>query len=308
MPLALPKISTTVRSQLELAALRGGFRLGAALQPATTARRAGRLFCTPLPGARRRARSASTGDAAIGDLTHAGERIRTYAWGNPAAQPYVLCAHGWSSHGTRFLPWVGPLREAGYAVVSFDQIGHGFSSGRRATLPGFAATLRTVGDRFGPAAAVIGHSLGGAAAAVALAGGLRAERAVLIAPAADPEDAARRFARFVRLPERLCRHMIAGFEADIGIAFDDLQAHRTAPRIGCPALVVHDLEDREVPWAEGERYARHWSGARLLSTRGLGHNRIAQDADVITAALRFLRGDCVGARVVSSPNLPFGLA
>jgi pimeloyl-ACP methyl ester carboxylesterase len=102
--------------------------------------------------------------------------------------------------------------------------------------------------------------------------------------------------------------MIAGFEADLGIAFDDLQAHRTAPRIGCPALVVHDLEDREVPWSEGERYARHWRHARLLSTRGLGHNRIAQDAAVIAATLRFLRGECVGDREVSSPKLPYGIA
>ena len=71
---------------------------------------------------------------------------------------------------------------------------------------------------------------------------------------------------------------------------------------------MHDLEDREVPWAEGERYARFWRDSRLLSTQGLGHNRIVDDAGVIAAALRFLRGESVGARVVSSPNLPFGLA
>jgi hypothetical protein len=73
-------------------------------------------------------------------------------------------------------------------------------------------------------------------------------------------------------------------------------------------LIVHDLEDREVPWSEGERYARYWADARLLSTQGLGHNRIAGDETVIAAALRFLRGEAVGERVVSSPNLPYGFA
>jgi pimeloyl-ACP methyl ester carboxylesterase len=73
-------------------------------------------------------------------------------------------------------------------------------------------------------------------------------------------------------------------------------------------LIVHDLADREVPWAEGERYARHWPDARLLTTTGLGHHRVVDDAGVIDAGLRFLRGEVVGDRVVSSPNLPFGFA
>ena len=73
-------------------------------------------------------------------------------------------------------------------------------------------------------------------------------------------------------------------------------------------MIVHDIEDMEVPWSEGERWARYWPAARLLSTRGLGHNRIADDEGVIAATLRFLKGDIVGERVVSSPNLPYGLA
>ena len=87
--------------------------------------------------------------------------------------------------------------------------------------------------------------------------------------------------------------MFASFEAPVA-RFDELQAHPNAPCIARPALIVHDVEDREVPWSEGERYARYWADSRLLSTRGLGHNRIAGDAGVIAAALRFLRGEPVG--------------
>ena len=102
--------------------------------------------------------------------------------------------------------------------------------------------------------------------------------------------------------------MIEGFERRIGIGFVEFQAHCNAPRIARPALIVHDLDDREVPWAEGERYARYWADSRLLSTQGLGHNRIADDDGVIASAMRFLRGESVGERVVSSANLPFGFA
>src|SRR3546814_4778812 len=88
--------------------------------------------------------------------------------------------------------------------------------------------------------------------------------------------------------------MFARFEQAMNFDVRELQAPYNAPRIGCPALIVHDLEDREVPWADGECYARAWHGSRLLSTTGLGHNRIVGDAGVIAATLRFLRGDAVG--------------
>jgi pimeloyl-ACP methyl ester carboxylesterase len=135
-----------------------------------------------------------------------------------------------------------------------------------------------------------------------------ADRAILIAPLADPLAAASRFSRFVGLADRLAGHLFDAYESTHDLRVASLQAHLKSPVIACPALVVHDLEDREVPWAEGERYARHWPGARLLSTTGLGHHRIVDDCEVIGASLRFLRGETVGERVVSSPNLPYGIA
>src|SRR3546814_18373556 len=92
---------------------------------------AGDLFCTALPNSRTRELAASTGAALEADLDLDGLHIHTYVWGDPQGQPYVLFAHGWSSHGTRFLPWVEHLRGHGYAVVAFDQPAHGRSDGRR---------------------------------------------------------------------------------------------------------------------------------------------------------------------------------
>jgi len=71
---------------------------------------------------------------------------------------------------------------------------------------------------------------------------------------------------------------------------------------------VHDLDDREVPWGDGELYARHWHNARLLTTQGLGHHRVLDAPDVIEAVIAFVRGEHRGARIVGSPNLPYGFA
>ena len=303
-----PSISTIVRNLLPLYTARIEFLLGAWFAPEAAMRKAARLFTKPFASSRTRALAAPTLNAVELELDVDTARIHTYVWGDPNQQPYVLFAHGWSSHGTRISTWLKPLRDAGYAVVAFDQAGHGRSSGTYTTLPDFTSHLLAVGRHFGPAAAVIGHSLGGAASALALARGLQAERAILIAPAADPLAAVERFSRFVWLAGYLGRRMFADFERAMRFDVDDLQAHNNAPKIGRPALIVHDVEDREVPWSEGERYARFWQDSRLLSTCGLGHNRIADDAGVITAAVQFLQGAAVGDRVVSSPNLPYGFA
>lgn len=308
MSTASPRISTTVRNMLALYTLRLQFLLGGRLAPEAASRRAALLFTKPYGSSRTRALAAPTLGAEEIELDVDGTHIHVYVWGDSAAQPYVLFAHGWSSHGTRIAPWVNPLRQAGYAVVAFDQAAHGKSGGTHTTLPDFTCHLMAVARHFGPAAAVIGHSLGGAATALALARGLVAERAVLIAPAADPIAAVERFSRFVWLAGFLGRRMFARFEQAMRFDADELQAHNNAPMIGRPALIVHDIEDREVPWSEGERYARFWHDSRLLSTQGLGHNRIADDRGVIDSTLRFLRGETVGERVVSSPNLPYGFA
>src|SRR5690606_39337304 len=107
-------------------------------------------------------------------------------------------------------------------------------------------------------AAWVARSVGGAAAVLALRDGVRAGRVVLVAPAADMRAAGDRFGRMVGLRPPLVGRMFARFERQIGVAVDELAVHRHVPALGVPALVVHDLEDDEVPWEEGELYARLW--------------------------------------------------
>jgi pimeloyl-ACP methyl ester carboxylesterase len=296
-------------ARFKLATVRTSFALGGRLAPGRTADRAARLFATPFASSRIRARAALP-DAAMRHDTLAigGEAIATYVWGDPATQPYVLLVHGWSSFGLRFLPWVERLRALGYAVVSFDQPGHGLSSGHYCTLPEFADTVRAVGRHYGDAELAIAHSLGGAALALAQGEDWRARKLVLIAPAADMDAAATRYFRFVRLGEHLRQPFYDWLLRRTGVSVEQLQVHRRLPALGQPALIVHDLDDADVPWGEGERYAQFWPGARLFTTQGLGHRRVLDAPEVIDAALSFVRGESVGERVVGSPNLPYGVA
>src|SRR5438445_8006646 len=307
--IANSKNSTIVRNIIHLTLMRARFAIGGWITPRQTAYRAARLFATPFASSRSRARNVAADVQMRRMVLHIGGRsIATYVWGDPATQPYALLAHGWSSFGLRFASWVPRLREPGYAVVTFDQAGHGNSSGELSTLSDFADTLRGVGQHFGDAALVVAHSFGGPALALAQDESWRTERVILIAPASDISAAARRFFRFARLGEHLREHFFAWYKHRTGVDARELVLHRRLPMFAQPALVIHDLEDREVPWGEGEYYARHWPGARLLTTTGLGHNRGVDDADVIAQALHFVQGESVGERVIGSHNLVYGFA
>jgi pimeloyl-ACP methyl ester carboxylesterase len=294
----------TVIDRLKLTTVRTGFVLGGRIAPKRTVNRAARLFATPYASSRSRAQ-ATQGDADMqrGELQVNGETIATYVWGDPSTQPYALLAHGWSSFGLRFLPWVAQLRAQGLAVVTFDQPGHGRSTGKLCTLPEFIATIRAIGARYGNAALAVGHSLGGAAVTLAQDESWHADRLILVAPAADMKAAARRFFRFVHLAGYLREPFYAWLHRRTGVHIDELRVERKLPMLGQPALIVHDLDDADVPWGEGERYAQHWPGARLYTTEGLGHRRVLDAPEVIEAALAFVRGEEIGTRVVGSPDL-----
>jgi pimeloyl-ACP methyl ester carboxylesterase len=299
--------STIVRKRIAFTAMHAQMALGARVAPDGTARRALRLFSTPLPTGQLRARESDEEGAEVIKMDSNGIALTYYVWGDCRTEPYVLLAHGWSDYALRFLPWVRALRFKGYAVISLDQPGHGRSAPGRGYLVDFAAHLANAINHFGPATAIVGHSFGAAAAVLAISEGARVGRAVLIAPPADVIAATERFVRLFHMPLSIARRICTLVEAEIAQKLESFQIHRRAPTLALQALVVHDIDDREVPWAEGERYARYLPNARLLTTSGLGHNRILKDEGVIDAALRYLGGLEVGERVVSTVDLPFGI-
>jgi pimeloyl-ACP methyl ester carboxylesterase len=157
-------------------------------------------------------------------------------------------------------------------------------------LPDFAGALREVALHHGGVRAIVGHSLGATAAAYAISRGLNIERIVLVSPPADIVAYSRRFARWHSIPERVRGAMQTAIEERYGVSWSDLDVTRLAPRLSASALIIHDEGDRMVPWAQGEKFARLWPGARLLTTQGLGHNRILQSNEVTRAAADFITG------------------
>jgi pimeloyl-ACP methyl ester carboxylesterase len=294
--------STNVRLILETVARRIGLRTSALLAPGFAGLWAERLFLTPPQPRYPSAEVFDLLDARQSYVLHRGRHLATWRWGPPEA-PAVLLTHGWGGRATQMRRFVQPLIAAGYRVIAYDQPAHGLSEGRLTGLPDFAEALAAVARHHGNVRAVVAHSLGGPAAAIALARGLALERVVLVSPPSDLVGYSRRFARWFAIPERVRRAMQAAIEERFGVRWTELELARVAPHLRAAALVIHDLGDAMVPWRHGAAVAQHWPGARLLSTRGLGHGRILQDDAVARAAADFVAGRSAVA-ALAMPALP----
>jgi pimeloyl-ACP methyl ester carboxylesterase len=207
----------------------------------------------------------------------------------------VLLVHGWSGSAAQMTGFVGPLTSAGYYVAAPDLPAHGTSSGRTTDIREFTESILRVARRVGPVHAIVAHSFGAPAVVAAMARGLRVDRAVLLAPAADLPAYAHGFARAAGLSEASAQAMLARIDRRVG-GIDAYDPVRLAAVQSARLLVIHDPADREVPFAAGRAIAAAWRGSRLDAVDGAGHTRMLTDARVIGRTISFIRGDEALAR------------
>jgi pimeloyl-ACP methyl ester carboxylesterase len=297
-------------------------RVSSAFAPQRAVERAARLFTTPPRFAHTAPERALLATGTRFEIIADGARLAAWRFG--AGERVVVLCHGWAGRGAQLRAFVPALVEAGYGVVLFDHVGHGLSEGRDASLVHFVRDLGAVvrhvesrgrGIDFNGAAmtaeprvvAIVGHSLGAAAAAAWLNDTGRAMRAVLIAAPTSLERYSTFFARRLGMSEPVRRAMQERFERALGRRWRDFELPQSVSQVKARALVVHDAGDRDVAAASGLALARAWPGARFLRTQGLGHRAILRDAAVVRDAVDFIAG-----RVQFAPppargeRLPYG--
>lgn len=245
------------------------------------------LFCTPLrhPEPAREKELLKTAETFTVPFQKIG--LAAYSWGEG---PAVLLVHGWSGRGAQLGSFVPPLVAAGYRVVTFDLPAHGRTPGRR--LHGFDGrdAVRRMGEAVGPFEAVIAHSFGAICTTLALKEDLAAGRVVYLAPACHLDQAVRGFARQLGLSRPVEWGLREEMERTFGLGvWSQVSGTVIARGLSLPALIVHDIEDTEVPWREGQSLSHAWPGARLITTSGLGHRRILRDEEIVREAVGFVR-------------------
>lgn len=286
--MASVKPKAVVSEPATLVLLRVALRVLCRIWPRAASRIAGELFRRPrrfaMPEREERLiHGAEQLMFSFGELT----RIAAWRWGRG---PAVILTHGWEGRGAQMAAFAEPLVAAGFSVIAFDAPGHGQSSGSDSSLPHFAWALRRVAAEIGGAHAVVGHSLGCAAATVALRDGLAVKKVVYVAPPLNPADYMRQFGAMFNLTDRVIHGLRERVEERFLRLWSDYSLAAAAPAMRVPLLVIHDTDDEDTAWSGGAKLVELWPGAELLTTSGLGHRRILRDDAVVQAATAFIAG------------------
>lgn len=224
-----------------------------------------------------------------------GHRVAGEAWGQG---PTVYLVHGWGGCRAHLGVFVKPLVAAGHRVIAFDLPAHN-DSDTGALAPGrthlveCAEAVSAFIRAHGPARAIVAHSLGAKAAALALTRGAEIERLVFLAPMGDFDFYLDMFAERhgfgPRIRDGLHRRLAKRIEmplheTDLGV----IGATLGSPT---PLLVIHDPDDPDAPYRFSKEFIGDWPGAELVTTRGLGrlaHYRILRHRAAINAGVDFI--------------------
>ena len=223
-----------------------------------------------------------------------GHRIAGEEWGEG---PPIYLVHGWGGQRPHLAVFVKPLVEAGYRAIAFDLPSHnesdpGALAPGRTTLIECADAVAAMIETHGPAHAVVAHSLGANATALAAAGGAPVGRLVFLAPMGDFPLYLDLFAERHGFGRRIRAGLERRLEKRIAMPLHETNMTWIGQRANYPPLLlIHDPDDPDSPYAASERLAAVWQGARFVTTRGLGrlaHYRILRHRPAIRAGLEFV--------------------
>jgi len=217
-----------------------------------------------------------------------GKTIKVYEWPNEG--PAVLVVHGWGGHGTSLWKLIEALAGDGYRVISFDAPAHGQSPTRSTLMKEFIEAILALDRRYGPFHAVIGHSMGGISALNATGShGLNPRKLVLVSIPDSIEAIFYKFARALGLTPGVARKNIEYLEKVYGMDIHRIAGAYNAARTPVPTLVIHDRDDKEVPYTDAEAIAKELPRGEQLLTEGYGHRRIIRNPVIIGRILEFIR-------------------
>lgn len=247
------------------------------------------LFCTPLRKQQIRTPKLFTKAEKL-EFTLDGHTIRGLRWSRPSGKK-ALIVHGFESSSRNFDRYVAALLKKEYEVLIFDAPAHGFSSGKRITLPLYLETIKKINELYGPIDAYIGHSFGGLVLSHYLEtiADNSSVKVVFIAPATEMATSMDTFFSFLHLNGEVRKEFDQLIYNKSGFWPSHYSMRRAMHGVQSAVLWFHDEDDLLTPIADAlkVRDDAH-SNVRFSISKGLGHRRIYRDNKIFKETIDFL--------------------
>jgi pimeloyl-ACP methyl ester carboxylesterase len=220
-----------------------------------------------------------------------GLNIRGFRWKpeHPNGKK-ILIVHGFSSYAYKFEKYILLLKKEGFEVVAFDAPAHGTSDGKLINAYIYKYALLQIESLYGPFYGIMGHSLGGLAAALAFEElpGAEKRKLVLIAPATETERAISNFFKMIPVDEKTEQAFRQLVVEVVGLPITYFSVSRIIKKITSPVLWVHDRHDPVCPFEDVKPLlSANLPHVKFLITEQLGHSKVYKDSKVAGAIVQF---------------------
>lgn len=214
------------------------------------------------------------------------QRICIYQWGQG---PVILLVHGWNGRATQMAAFAEPLVSAGYKVIGFDAPAHGCSDGKQTNILEVCDVMTNLSESFGPVHGIIAHSFGVPCSVLALnENWINANKIVCISSPVSVNWLLEMYCQILGCPAVVKKSIKRRIENQFGeTIWQRLQTDQMAKSLACPALIIHDQDDHEIPWEHGQELSKLWPDSNFLLTKNLGHRRILHNKHVIQQVVDF---------------------
>ena len=216
------------------------------------------------------------------------KKIQFYRWKGKG--PKVLLVHGWSGRASNMYYIIKGLIDKGYDVYSFDAPAHGNSPSKTTNIPEFIACINELHLHIKSIDAIIAYS-GGAFASIysSCFNNKKIKKLVLISPFNSVYDLFQNFFNLIQLSKKVGDLMIEFYSQKTGIKIDEnLSAEKFGKNLKCETLIIHDEDDKEIPFEDSQLIAKSIKNVKTFFTKNLGHRRILRDEKVVKEILTFI--------------------
>lgn len=219
-------------------------------------------------------------------LPESGKEIVVYE--NKFGPKKVLLVHGWNGRGTQLVSIAKAFKELNYTIISFDAPGHGKSAKTTANMKHFIEAVFELDKKYNGFDVMIGHSLGGMSVINSLGRGLQTDKAIIIGSGNTTKAITEDFLGTIGMKQKLTPILINLFERKYNDKMTNYDVADQALKVNVPVLIIHDKNDKDVPFTAAEAISKNLQNNELLITTGLGHRKILGDEKVIEKIVQFV--------------------
>lgn len=243
------------------------------------------LFASPRKGRYNDEQKRVIESAFFEEVNYKNMEIATYRWVGKGKT--ILLVHGWESNTARWEYILKDLKAQNYNIIALDAPAHGRSDGKQFNAVLYSEFINVVAKKFKPEV-LIGHSVGGMASIFCVHHNQlpSVKKMILLGAPAHFTGVFDRYKSMMGYNKRIS----SGLDAIVLEHFKQPVSYFSAANftasIKVKGLIVHDKNDRIIPYEDGQLIANRYENSEFITTTGFGHG--LKDASLTPKIIEFI--------------------